>query len=298
LHQACATLSLNTNRTKEAITYSGPPDRHFERTLCPVFNVGDLTGWLIMLHDVTEARALSQMREDMTHMLVHDLRSPLSVMLGSLETVQIWLENGRSPETDQLFQIAQSSGQRLLGLLNDLLDMYKLESGELALYPEPVSVPMMLAEAKMQLLPIAQDAGIEIEVEAEAELPLLMVDSNYLNRAVMNLLDNAVKYTPDYGRIRLWSRIDKTKPDTTALLVGVSDNGPGINPDLQGQIFKKFRHDRRLHRQRRGTGLGLPYCKLVVEAHNGRIWVESDGTSKTGSTFIMRLPTVTEQLPA
>ena len=153
----------------------------------------------------------------------------------------------------------------------------------------------MLTEAKMQLLPVAQDAGIEIEVETAPELPLLMVDSNYLSRAVMNLLDNAVKYTPDDGRIRLWSRIDRTKPENPALLVGVSDNGPGINPDLHGQIFKKFRHDRQQHRQRRGTGLGLPYCKLVVEAHNGRIWVESD---KTGSTFIMRLPTTAEQLPA
>ena len=141
LLKATAAIQYSSDRTKDTIVYSGPPDRHLERTLCPVYNADELSGWLVMLHDITETRALTQMRQDMTHMLVHDLRSPLSVMLGSLETLQLWLENGRSPEIDQLFHIAQSSGQRLLGLLNDLLDMYKLESGELALYPEPSFCP-------------------------------------------------------------------------------------------------------------------------------------------------------------
>ncbi len=294
-HDTCESMKSGINRQKETITIYGPPDKYFERTLCPVFTDEQLTGWLLMLHDVTEAFALTQMREDMTHMLVHDLRSPLAVMLGSIETAQVWLENDRLDETDRLFQIARSSGRRLLGLLNELLDMYKLESGELALYPEPVPVSMLLTEAKTQLLPLADDAGIEIEIELEPNLPLLMADVGYLSRAVMNLLDNAVKYAPDNGRIRLWSRMDFS--DEPAMLIGISDNGPGIKPDLHRQIFKKFRHDRRQRRQRRGTGLGLPYCKLVVEAHNGRIWVESDGTYETGSTFIMRLPVIAEQVP-
>ncbi|KAA3664588.1 MAG: PAS domain-containing sensor histidine kinase [Chloroflexi bacterium] len=294
---ACDSMASGANRQKETITIYGPPDDYFERTLCPVFDHEKLTGWLLMLHDVTEAHALAQMREDMTHMLVHDLRSPLAVMLGSIETAQVWLENNRLDETDRLFEIARSSGQRLLGLLNDLLDMYKLESGELDLVPEPIPISMLLTEAKTQLEPLAEDAGIDIEIDLEPDLPLLTVDVGYLKRAVINLLDNAVKYAPDNGRIRLWSRMDFVSNEKPTMLIGISDNGPGIRPDLHRQIFKKFRHDRRQRRQRRGTGLGLPYCKLVVEAHNGRIWVESDGTYKTGSTFIMQLPVVGEQIP-
>ncbi len=296
-YDVCESMKSGINRQKEVITIYGPPDKYFERTLCPVFTDEQLTGWLLMLHNVTEAHALTQMREDMTHMLVHDLRSPLAVMLGSIETAQVWLENGRLEETDRLFQIARSSGQRFLGLLNDLLDMHKLESGELTLSLEPVPASMLLTEARTQLLPLAEDAGIEIEIQLEPNLPLLMVDVGYLNRAVINLLDNAVKYAPDNSRIRLWSRMDSTTLDEPVMLIGISDNGPGIKPDLHRQIFKKFRHDRRQRRQRRGTGLGLPYCKLVVEAHNGRIWVESDGTYETGSTFIMQLPVITEHVP-
>ncbi len=288
-HDTCESMKSGINRQKETITIYGPPDKYFERTLCPVFTDEQLTGWLLMLHDVTEAFALTQMREDMTHMLVHDLRSPLAVMLGSIETAQVWLENDRLDETDRLFQIARSSGRRLLGLLNELLDMYKLESGELALYPEPVPVSMLLTEAKTQLLPLADDAGIEIEIELEPNLPLLMADVGYLSRAVMNLLDNAVKYAPDNSCIRLWSRMDSTTLDEPVMLIGVSDNGPGIDPkDLPRITERYFRGSQTTAEQTSGSGLGLAIVEQAAVKHGGTLSIKSQPGK--GSTFTVTFP--------
>ena len=104
-----------------------------------------------------------------------------------------------------------------------------------------------------------------------------------------NLLNNAIKFTPDGGRVRLWARLD---PDhtPTAILIGVSDTGPGIPPEEQHVLFEKFQHVSSVTGRRAGTGLGLPFCKLAIEAHGGQIWVESEVGK--GSTFLIRLPIV------
>jgi signal transduction histidine kinase len=112
-----------------------------------------------------------------------------------------------------------------------------------------------------------------------------------------NLVDNAIKFTPDGGIVRLWARPDP-ETDVPSLLVGVSDTGPGIPPEAQSRLFKKFQQVVSIEGRRRGTGLGLPFCRLAVEAHGGRIWAESPSSiiesaaEGKGTTFVMRLPTV------
>jgi signal transduction histidine kinase len=110
-----------------------------------------------------------------------------------------------------------------------------------------------------------------------------------MERVLHNLVDNAIKFTPDYGAVQLWAKADPERGD--ALLLGVADTGPGIPPEEQPRLFEKFQRTS-ITGRRVGTGLGLPFCKLAVEAHGGQIWIESE--EGQGSTFIMRLPTVEE----
>jgi len=116
-------------------------------------------------------------------------------------------------------------------------------------------------------------------------LPSLYVDPEFIDRVLHNLVDNAIKFTPDNGRVRLWVKRDPENPK--ALLIGVTDSGPGIPSGELQRVFEKFQQTS-VSGRRVGTGLSLPFCKLAVEAHGGQIWVESEVGK--GSTFIVRLP--------
>ncbi|MCP4427764.1 MAG: GAF domain-containing protein [Chloroflexi bacterium] len=275
---------------RRSIVVSGPPERHVERTLVPVHNQErKITGWLLIFRDTTEEVELLQMRDDMAHMVVHDLRSPLSVTLGSLETIRAWLEMGRMEDVHRLLELAKTGGERMLQLLNDLLDTYKFESGEMPLDLAPMPILPWLTEAKAQFLPIAAETGIMITVDIELNLPPVVADKEHMTRILSNLVDNAVKFTPDGGDIRLWAQV-ATEANSPMVLVGVSDTGVGIPLEEQDKLFIKFQQNMLTKGRRQGTGLGLTYCKLVVEAHGGRIWVESSGTKGGGSTFMMEFP--------
>jgi signal transduction histidine kinase len=127
------------------------------------------------------------------------------------------------------------------------------------------------------------------------------VDPGLISRVLNNLLDNAIKFTPEGGRVRVWARRDG---ETAAgeLLIGVSDEGPGIPEDEQHRLFEKFRRIRSVRGRRSGSGLGLPFCKLAVEAHGGRIWVQNlsseSASAREGSTLLMTLPVAGADSPA
>ncbi len=284
----CHALVHGEKRIKQQIVLPSAPGKHIERTLTAVLDAQNgIFGWLLVLRDVTEEVELVQLRDDMTHMLVHDLRSPLFVLLGGLETAKLWLEMGKTAEAPGVLDLSHKSGKHLLSLLNDLLDFYKFEGGKIPLSLKEVSVPYLLTECHMQLAPLIAETRIDVVLEIEPELPPVQVDENYLGRVLNNLLDNAIKFTPDNGRIHLWAKSDTTSP---AILIGVSDSGPGIPPEAQKRLFQKFQQGITKGARRKGTGLGLAYCKLVTEAHGGKIWVESTGIPGEGATFIIRLP--------
>lgn len=275
------------NQIKARIMVSG--DRHLARALTPVLQKNhQVNGWLLVLRDITEEVTLSQMREDMMHMMVHDLRGPLSILLGSLELGHQYLKEDDIEQFPQLLEIAYSNGERMLRLINDLLDIYKLETEYVPLALKAVSATALLEDVKRQFDPIIEESNLMVSIDVSASLPLLLVDYTYLNRVLYNLLDNAVKFTPDNGRILLWAHLDPADP-LRAVLVGVTDSGAGILNAAKAQLFQKFRRGD-ANGRRQGTGLGLAFCKLAVEAHNGQIWVESTGVPGEGSTFIIRLP--------
>ena len=145
----------------------------------------------------------------------------------------------------------------------------------------------VLRHNAVQIAPAASRAGINIDLFIEEELPSVYVDLDYMERVLNNLLDNAVKFTPDGGVIEVWSRMDFDNI-TNSLLIGVRDSGPGISEEVQPHLFTKYQQSDSVKGRRAGSGLGLHFCKLAIDAHGGEIWVES--IQDKGSTFIVRLP--------
>ncbi len=284
----CDLLTRGEQDHKRTIVTLGPRGRQVERTLTPVRDRDEaITGWLLVFRDVTEEVELARMKEDLTYMLVHDLRSPLTVLEGSLALLEQSLSEDEREDLDELLAMARRNADRILRMVNELLDIGKMESGHLSLRVEPIDVRTLLTGIAARLAPLAVPAHITFEIEVEPDLPPFHADSDLIGRAIYNLVDNAIKFAPDGGWVRLWARLDRGS-EAENLLIGVSDNGPGIPPEEQPRLFKKFQQAGSAGGRRVGTGLGLPFCKLVVEAHGGEIWVESEPGE--GSTFIISLP--------
>jgi signal transduction histidine kinase len=284
--QACKEANEGDVRHKHIITVPGAPERHLERTLTPVHDrKGEAAGYLFVFRDISEEIELAQLREDMMHMLVHDLRSPLTVLQGSLDMMEKAIDQRELDDVRLLEQMARRGSDRMLSLVNELLDISKLESGDLDIHPESIKSESLLREAATRFTPLTKDAHISLDFRIAQDVPNLHVDVRLIERVLHNLVDNAIKFTPDDGKIQLWAKADPENDG--AVLLGVSDTGPGIPEEERPRIFEKFQQTS-VSGRRTGTGLGLPFCKLGVEAHRGQIWVESK--IGEGSTFIMRLP--------
>ena len=280
--------------TRQVVVTLEPSGRHVERTLTPVRTEETISGWLLVLRDVTEEIELERLKDDLTHMLVHDLRSPLTILSNGLTLMEEAFSD-RDPELfSTVAEMAQQSSDRMLSLVNALLDVSALESGELTPECDIAHAKELLEEAAAGFLPLARSAGISVDVSVPERLPSLWVDAALIGRVLSNLVDNAIKFAPDGSRVVLWARPDPEDPLANVCL-GVSDEGPGIRPEERGALFEKFHQVASVKGRRAGTGLGLPFCKLAVEAHGGRIWVESPSrttnSGNVGSTFVMMLPT-------
>lgn len=293
LDTICRRLAREGGVHRQQITVPGPPPRPVARTLAPVYDSDEtIAGWLLVFRDLTEEQKLSRLREEMTSMLIHDLRSPLSLIRGALQQIAFIHRTGATADQGQLLDIAQVNVERLLDMIDLLLEIGRLENGQGLVERRPVDLPNLLQETAEQLTPLAARARITLEVKTAPALPAVPADPGHLGRVLHNLVDNALKFTPDGGHVRLWARLepeqDQDSPHHAHLLLGVSDNGPGIPPAERATLFQKFTQVRGRTGRRKGTGLGLAYCRLATEAHGGQIWVESENGS--GSTFILRLP--------
>ncbi len=236
-----------------------------------------------VFHDITERLQLERVREDLTHMIVHDLRNPLSSIMSSLELIRARLQDPTIDiPLDQLFAVAQRSGERLFGLIDSILDVARLESGKAELNYQVIGVEDMVREAVEQVRPVAIGRDIHLSFSVPPDLPLMHGDRDLLLRTLMNLLDNALKFTLPGGEVQ----VTVGRPSADSLQFAVSDTGPGIPPEYQERIFDRFA--RLPGAKMRGIGIGLAFCKLAVEAHGGRIWVESQPGK--GATFKFTIP--------
>ncbi len=234
-------------------------------------------------HDITELAELERMRDDLMHMIVHDLQNPLSNILGSLQMMrQALLERDSTLSMLDMLHVALRSSKRLRRLIDSLLDLRQLEEGKADLNKVLVPPKMLTREAIELVEPVIEKKRQALDVDVPNGLPPVRVDHDMIMRVLTNLLDNAAKFTPTDGRISL-----TVVQEESTLKFTISDNGLGISPDAQAHLFERFT---RLESAKgtKGTGLGLPFCKLAVEAHGGEIWVDS--TPGEGSQFTFRLP--------
>lgn len=286
LRADCKALAAGRIEHKQSVIVVGDPPHHLARVLTPVRDAqGTINGWLLVFHDITEEVELNRLREEMTDMLVHDLRSPLTMVMGSIGLMQRAWKQQDEADFQKLVTLAQGSNERILRMINQLLDISRFENGNLPLHCQSVLVEQLLSDAVARHAPAAATVDISVELSIDADLPPLYVDRQLVGRVLDNLLDNAVKFTSEGGSVRVWAR---RAPNAMWLHIGVSDTGPGISPEGQAHLFEKFQQVKGIEGRRRGSGLGLHFCKLVVEAHGGEIWVESE--MGQGSEFVVSLP--------
>lgn len=260
----------------------------------PVHTEGVRASRLLVLHDMTQERQLTAMRDELTHMMVHDLRSPLGTISTALEFLRVEALGRLAPEAEQTLEIACESTTMTLDLVNAILDVSRLEGGQFALERAPASLADICAEVVRLHSPALQASGLRVHNHLSQYLPPVWIDAPLIGRVIQNLLNNAIKFTPPGGAIQLSAMMEGRKPPQ--LVVLVSDTGPGIDPYVHERLFQKFVTGRPAPGQaRRGSGLGLAFCKLVIEAHGGHIWAESQ--AGRGATFLFTLPILPETVP-
>lgn len=236
--------------------------------------------WII--RDISERMALDQLKADLTSMLFHDLRSPLGNIISSLEVMRTSVDE-QDGEMGTVITVAQRSSRRLSRLIDSLLDIGLLEEGKAVLNRTVASVIDLINESVQEVQPIAEAKGHRLQVDPMDEpLPTLEIDVDMIRRVMINLIENAVRYTPSNGVITI--TVERMGDQVRIV---VHDTGPGINLGDHQRIFEKFARVERKGRSK-GLGLGLAFCRLAVEAHGGNIWVESEPGQ--GSAFYFTLP--------
>lgn len=231
-----------------------------------------------------QLQRLEAMRDDLTHMLIHDLRAPLCTVMLAAQGVRSTGSLGEQQRA--LIDTCLRGGDALLGMINDMLDVSRLEEGEQVLQRDALRPRELLVQALEQVQLQADQKQIQVRVEVAQELPPCEGDAKKLQRTLVNLLANAIKFTPRRGQITASIR---TIDDGAGLCFAIRDTGPGIPAEAFGVIFEKYRQlGAQLASGVPSSGLGLTFCKRIVEAHGGRIWVESE--EGQGSTFAFKLP--------
>lgn len=234
---------------------------------------------------------LEKLRDSLTHMIVHDLRTPLTSFLTGLQSVEYM--GALTDEQAECLELSINGGETLLSMINDLLDVSKMESGALVLDCQKISASELAARSLQQVAALAREKNLQILSQIAPDLPVLEGDTEKLGRTLVNLMGNAIKFTPEGREITL-SISHHARPDRMPSFVfSVSDSGEGIPSEDFERIFEKFGQvDSGNHSDKRGrkmsTGLGLTFCKMVVEAHGGRIWLESE--IGRGSNFMFAIP--------
>jgi signal transduction histidine kinase len=237
---------------------------------------------------------LEKLRDDLTRMIIHDLRTPLTSVILGMQTLEIAGE--LNEDQRDLMDIAVAGGQTLLGMINDLLDVEKLESGTMQLDYSVLSAAELVTSAISQVASLAQSKKLTVVQQIAADLPPLHGDAGKLLRTLVNLLGNAIKFTPSGGAVTVEARPGE---DEKTVVFSVRDTGEGIPSDAFERIFEKFGQvESRKGGRTMSTGLGLTFCKLAVEAHGGHIGVESLPGQGSKFSFTIPLGALQEELPA
>ncbi len=237
-----------------------------------------------IMRDITQRKQFEKMREDLVSSIYHDLRSPLANVVSGLDMLQTMPQIRADSTLDTIVDIAMRSTDRIQRLTQSLLDTTRLEAGQKIGDALPTSVAELVNETVDVVAPHAESKQHELSVSISENVPNIMVDPDMMKRVLINLTENAIKYTPPGGKITIGA-----KRKSTEVHIWVEDTGRGIPPEDQHSVFEKFTRVRSGGTGgTRGLGLGLAFCKLAVENHGGKIWVESE--VDRGSRFTFTAP--------
>lgn len=267
---------LQTNQKQMGLVQSGGSKQYLELTAAPLGS-----GALILIQDMTNIRRLEKVRQDFIANISHELRTPIASCKAIVETLQNGAINDKNIAEDFL-QRMHVETDKLAQMVNELGELSRIESGELILKLEPVNIAEVAASVTDRLKAQADRAQLSINLDIPTNLPHVMGDRNRIEQLLVNLIHNAIKFTPKSGRITISSKVHDG-----SVLISISDTGIGIPEDDLPHIFERFYKVDKA-RSGGGTGLGLAIAKHIVQAHGGDIWAESE--EGKGSTFIFSLP--------
>lgn len=276
-------LKGETRLASGEIAFITPEEKTFRVNCVPIIRDKDIEGAIIVFHDITELKRLENIRQDFVANVSHELRTPLASIMGYAETLSEGAIEEKS-NAREFINIIHHESERLSKLINDLLDMSKIESGRIKMVFLPLEVKPLIVRIIGVLDKAAKEKSIRVELDVPQDLPRILADETRLYQVILNLLDNAIKYTPDSGLVKI-----KASLKDSFVQIDVSDNGIGIPEKDLPRIFERFyRVDKARSRELGGTGLGLSIVKHIVQAHGGQVWVESN--PGLGSTFSFTIP--------
>jgi PAS domain S-box-containing protein len=238
---------------------------------------------IAMIEDITRRKDVERLKDEFVSVVSHELRTPLTSIRGSLGLVEAGVTGELPGEAAHMVSMAIANTDRLVRLINDMLDMERLQSGRSELSLAPVTAADLIAQAAQVIVAVAGEHEVELQAEAAAEL-VVWADTDRILQALTNLLGNAVKFSPPGGTVEIEAAADGRRAIFT-----VRDHGRGIPPDQLEAVFERFRQvDASDAREKGGTGLGLPISRAIVEQHGGRMWAVS--APGAGTEFRFTLP--------
>ncbi|MHB1167661.1 MAG: sensor histidine kinase [Carboxydocellales bacterium] len=254
------------------------PNRTLAVSMAPLRDSGqDMTGVVMVVRDISKENQLENMRRDFVANVSHELRTPLTLIQGYAEA----LEEGLAVDEEarqEMVGIIREETNRLQRLVSDLLDLSKMQSGNLQLTLSPINLPSLLERATHPFRPLAREQKVQLKLQLGQQLPGIIGDEDRLAQVLINLLDNALRYTRSGGVIELG-----VAAKGKGVEIWVRDSGSGISPQEVPYIFERFfKVDKSRRRDSAGTGLGLAIAKSIIQAHGGTFRVESELGKGTG----------------
>lgn len=247
--------------------------------------VGGKRMFVGILRDISDKKLLERQKNDFYAMVTHDIKSPLTVILGYAEFLLDMKKEELPNDVLDMVEGIQENGRKIAHMVEDFLTISRLESEWIPVSPNKEDMASVLYSVYSDFLPQAEKKRIDFTLDENKYLPPLFVDKRYITRAIGNIVQNAVKYTPEGGRVTIGAHFMPGGQD--AVVITVSDTGPGIPKQDRGKIFEKYYRSKGTSGAK-GSGLGLAIAKTIVEAHCGRIELESEPGK--GSTFRLVLP--------
>lgn len=285
------------------IAYNGADGVQFyEVSLSPMLDWRKLpSAHLLLLHDITHRKQQESLREDITHSMVHDLRAPISNSLFALQMLKSSLISEADLDDNRdLVDMTFANTEKVLHLVNNILDVVRMENDQLPVNRTAVHLDKLLAQVVKGHLAHAQEKQIHLHYHAPADLPPVWADADLLERVLQNLIDNSLKFSSVGGFVSInvaeAGEAANGHSDAARLVVSVSDNGPGLPPELFDSVFDKFVTG---DSKESGNGLGLAFCQMALAAHGEQIWVENNtGAGVTFTFTLTAVPTSTRMLEA